>query len=173
MLRRLPYLLLLPAMIACSKSDSSPTIDFGEGEGITYRDNNNLPSGPGDPTDWTVDSNWNPTERDLFKLITVNVNSTPQGTLDGAGVFPNPVRSTTSFFYRTAVTVICKFVIVDKNFNVITEGSFSNPPSNPSTVALDLSSNNFQKGQRYRIYYLLYSGTALYTKGHGDIKIFE
>ncbi|WP_426061360.1 hypothetical protein [Hymenobacter sp. B1770] len=56
MLRQLPLVLLLFSLLACSKSNSSPTINFGQGGGITYRDGSNRPAGPGDPTDWTSDA---------------------------------------------------------------------------------------------------------------------
>ncbi|WP_152560124.1 hypothetical protein [Hymenobacter sp. IS2118] len=173
MLRRLPYLLLLPAMLSCSKSDSSPTIDFGEGEGISYRDGNNLPAGPQDPTDWKSDGNWNQAEQNLFKSIPVNVKDASKGSLYGAGFYPNPVRSKAIIFYRTPVVTTCKLVIVDKDYNVLTENTFSNSIYPLESFTLNLFGSNFQKGRRYRLYYVMYNGTTLYTKGHGDIKMAE
>ncbi|MFC7667452.1 hypothetical protein ACFQT0_08660 [Hymenobacter humi] len=91
MLRRLLPVLLSFSLLACSKSDSSPTINFGEGEGITYRSGNNMPAGPGDPTDWTSDATWNAQERALFPEINFDLNGTQQTALIGPGyAFPNP-----------------------------------------------------------------------------------
>jgi len=172
MLRRLPFFLLLPAVLACSKSDSSPTIDFGKGEGITYRDHSNLPAGPGDPTDWTLDATWNEQEQALFQSLGVDVSSPAQGSAGITGAYPNPAYTGIVFGYSIPGTAAYKIVIVDASYKVITESGSVNPTSNLS-IALDLTRTGFSKGQRYRLYYVLYNGSTLYYKGHGDIKMAE
>ena len=67
--------LFLAALLGCSKSDSNPIMDFGEGEGISYRNASNLPSGTQDPTDWTIDGDWNAQEQKLFAALGANLNT--------------------------------------------------------------------------------------------------
>ncbi len=65
--------------------------------------------------------------------------------------------------------VACKIVVVNASYRVITE-SGSTTPTRELTLMVDLTRNGFSNGQRYRLYYVLYNGSTLYYKGHGDIK---
>jgi len=153
----------------CSKKDTSPTIDFGPGQGFSPRTSSNMSAGTQDPTDWTVDGDWNAQEQALFSDLPVAVNGTATGSFTGSA-YPNPVVMVVAFTYNIPGKASCKLIIVDKAYRVILE-------SGPSAAAagqqyqLNLSNSAFQKGQLYRMYYLLYNGTTLYIKGHGDIKI--
>ncbi|MBF9219594.1 hypothetical protein [Hymenobacter ruricola] len=64
----------------------------------------------------------------------------------------------------------CRLVIVDKFYHVLRELDAPEQYTN-RTFTFAVSDSPFQKGQRYRVYYVMYSGATLYYKGHGDIQI--
>jgi hypothetical protein len=167
--------LLLPS---CSKNESDASsslfVNFGPGEGISYRDNNNRPVGPGDPTDWTQDGDWNSRERALFSSLGLSLNAAPQGqsTRLGFAGYPNPAVSQFTFSYFVPDPVACRFVLVDGSYRVLTQGESSSRIKN-GNFSVDGSRLSLKSGKRYRVYYVLYTGTTLYAKGHGDIKIGE
>jgi len=178
---RLLQLLALAAALACggcAKDDtgaSSFFVHFGPGEGFSYRTGNNLPFGSQDPTDWTLDDKWSVTEQRLFAALPLSLNAEPQGLSQrsriGFGGYPNPAVSALSFFYVAPVAVECQFIVVDNQFRVITAGNTPAPAPQTSFV-LNLSKYaRIQPGQLYRLYYVLYTGTTLYYKGHGDFKV--
>ena len=80
MRQRFLPILFLAALLGCSKSDSNPSIDFGPNDGISYRNASNMPSGTQDPTDWTIDGDWNAQEQKLFASLGANLNTSPQGS---------------------------------------------------------------------------------------------
>jgi hypothetical protein len=176
-------LLLLSALLvlgSCSKSESDTSsalfINFGPGEGFSYRTATNFPTGTQDPTDWKLDGTWNTREQALFQTLGFDLNSTPQGqsrpSQIGCAGYPNPAVSQFNFFYTAPDVVSCKFVLVDAVYHVLTQNS-TYAPSKQSTFAFDGDALGLKRGQRYRVYYVLYSGTGFYGKGHGDIKIAE
>ena len=176
-------LLALAAALACggcAKDDtgaSSFFVHFGPGEGIDYRTGNNQPVGSADPTDWTLDETWSTTEQRLFAALPLSLNAEPQGRAQrsrmGFGGYPNPAVSALNFFYQAPAPVECQYIVVDNLFRVITAGS-TPAPAPQTTFSLNLTKYaRIQTGQRYRLYYVLYTGTTLYYKGHGDFKVVE
>jgi len=169
--RFLPILLLV-ALLGCSKSDSNPIIDFGPNDGISYRSVSNMSSGTQDPTDWTIDGDWNAQEQNLFASLGVNLNTSPQGSATYiGGAFPNPATSAVNFGYQTPGTALSKIVLVDNTYQVVATFDGPTTASTSYAIMLNLNNGNYKKGQRYRLYYVLYNGTALYFKGHGDIRV--
>ena len=172
LVRRLPPMLLFALGLllgSCSKKDTSPTIDFGPNQGFSPRTSSNMPSGTQDPTDWTVDGDWNTQEQALFSALPIAVNGAATGSFTG-GAYPNPAVTVVAFNYTIPGTASCKFIVVDNKYRVILENTPSAAAAG-QTYHLNLTNSAFQKGYLYRIYYLLYNGTTLYLKGHGDIKI--
>ncbi len=164
--------LFLAALLGCSKSDSNPIMDFGEGEGISYRNASNLPSGTQDPTDWTIDGDWNAQEQKLFAALGANLNTAPQGSATYiGGAFPNPATQAVRFDYQIPRAALSKIVLVDKAYQVVATFDGPTTASTSYSIELNLDNGKFKKGQRYRLYYVLYNGTALYLKGHGDIRV--
>ena len=180
--RPLQVLTLAAAMACggCAKDDagtSSFFVNFGPGEGIDYRTGNNQPVGSADATDWTLDDKWSATEQRLFATLPLSLNAEPQGLSQrnriSFGGYPNPAVNQLNFFYTAPVAVSCRYVVVDNLFRVIFENSTS-APATQTTFSLNLTkSARIKTGQRYRIYYVLYTGTTLYYKGHGDFKVVE
>ena len=156
----------------CKSEDTIPQIDFGPNGGITARDNFNRPQGANDPTDWTLDATWNKQEQDLFKDLGVELNGPVTGTLSRISAYPNPVEAgQTVLQLESPTAVTCSFVVVNASYQEVLP-LFTSPAADQSwAVSLDVSGTNFQQGNLYRIYYVLRKGTAVYYKGHGDIKI--
>lgn len=169
---RLSLVALFALLSACKKEDTpkEAVIDFGPGDGLSYRSSNNMPNGTQDPTDWTLDGPWNAREQALFQSLGLDVNGPARGSATISGAFPNPATTGVQFGYSIPGMAVQKIVIVDSNYRVITETSSANPSAGVQFI-FDLTRNGFQKGQRYRLYYVLYNGTTLYYKGHGDIKV--
>ena len=167
----LSLLALSTVFTACKKDASNAdVIDFGPNDGFSHRDAQNRGNGTQDPTDWTLDGAWNPKELALFRSLGLDANSQAKGAATIGGAFPNAASSAANFGYSIPGTAAGKIIIVDRNHQVMTESSTTNPSGGYSFV-FDFTRNGFLKGQRYRLYYVLYNGTTLYYKGHGDIKI--
>ena len=177
MRQRLLPLLLLATLLGCSKSDSNPAIDFGEGEGITYRTGNNLPNGPFDLTDWTSDGEWNKQERALFADLNLDLNVPQQPSLAGSSyAFPNPSAGQATWGLQAqrnssggVATYTARAVIVNRKYEVL--GRIG--PSN-FTIGQQYSLNYTQIGMQpnevYRLYYVVYNAAGLVYKGHGDVR---
>jgi hypothetical protein len=178
MRQRFLPILLLAALLGCSKSDSNPIVDFGEGEGITYRNANNLPVGPGDPTDWTSDGEWNKQERALFPNSSFDLNSAQRPALVAyTTTYPNPApggqATWTLQTQRVAGTIppvyTIQAVLVNRKYEIITRLG----PVNSNTgiaYAFDYTSLGIGANELHRIYYLVSDASGLVYKGHGDIR---
>jgi hypothetical protein len=180
MVKKKPFQWQLPVLaVLCSalvfgdcqfnKNPPPPeTIDFGPDEGISYRTDQNVATGPQDPSDWTLDRTWNEPEQSLFASLGLNLNGAAQGTASDISAYPNPATTATTFRYDTPDAVNCQIIVVGDTYQSYYLRTFSTPARN---LVLPLDLNAFPKGKRYRIYYVLYNGTTLYYKGHGDIKV--
>ena len=172
MRQRFLPILFLATVMGCSKSDSTPSIDFGPNDGISYRNASNMPSGTQDPTDWTIDGDWNAQEQNLFASLGTNMNTSPQGFASYiGGAFPNPATSAVSFGYQTPGAALSKIVLVDNTYQFMATFDGPKTASTSYSIVLNFNNGNYKKGQRYRLYYVLYNGTALYFKGHGNIRV--
>ncbi|MCC2548379.1 hypothetical protein LJY25_18175 [Hymenobacter sp. BT175] len=168
----LPVILLLICLSACKKKDTTPTIDFGPGQGYSSRNAQNIQTGEQDPTDWTLDGSWNEQEKALFSSLPVDLNSSVQGSGAVRGLYPNPAATAAKLTIEAQSTASLHLIIVDKKYQVLSEAAPSIARSS-HTFAFDLAAQGLQKGQLYRLYYVLYNGNTLYYKGHGDIKMFD
>jgi hypothetical protein len=177
MRQRFLPILFLAALLGCSKSDSNPIIDFGEGEGITYRDNTARPSGPQDPTDWTSDGEWNKQERELFADLNLDLNGPQQpAAIERTYVYPNPAMGNAATwtlqlkpFTSTPVSYTSNAVLVDRNYRVrlrFGPQSFAGGYS----YMFDYARAGISPNELYRIYYVVYNASGLVYKGHGDIR---
>jgi hypothetical protein len=163
-------------LTACHKADDSPSIDFGPGEGISYRDGYNLPAGVQDPTDWTADAIWNAQEQALFSELSLSLDGKPQtGFFYELTIFPNPgaiatwglqsqlpVGSPDSDFAAVAV-------LVDRSYKVMKRFPRGNSANGAYALSLDYAKLGLNPGERYRLYYVLSNNKGLICKGHGDI----
>ena len=170
-------MLALATLLGCSKSDSNPIMDFGEGEGITYRTGNNLPGGPADPTDWTSDGEWNKQERALFADLNLDLNGAQQpGSVSSSYAFPNPSAGQATWGLQAqrnssggAAIYTVRAVIVNRKYEVL--GRIG-----PSDFTIDRRYllNYIQIGMQpnevYRLYYVVYNAAGLVYKGHGDVR---
>lgn len=167
---------LVAALVGCSKSDSNPIVDFGEGEGITYRTATNFPVGPRDLTDWTSDGEWNRCERALFADLGFDVNG-PQPSPSPAytTTYPNPSQGQATWhteLQRTssgAIVSKLQGVLVDRNYHVLKKIGPQELVFGFDTtldyVALGLGTNEL-----YRLYYVVYNANGIVIKGHGDVR---
>lgn len=167
---------LLAALVGCSKSDSNPIVDFGEGEGITYRTATNLPVGPRDYTDWTSDAEWNKQERALFSDLSFDLNGPQQTSLISFNsTYPNPApegqatwgleiqRSATAVNYTVAAALVDRKYEVKQRFG----------PTGfvlRSAYSLDYPKAGLSPNELYRLYYVVYNANGLVYKGHGDVR---
>jgi hypothetical protein len=169
-------ILLLATLLGCSKSDSNPIMDFGEGEGITYRTSNNMTGGPADLTDWTSDGEWNKQERALFADLGLDLNGPQQGaTSCHTGLFPNPASSAVNWTMQTyaptsgAGGYTVSATLVDRNYH-IRQRIDRQSVINGITYILDLTRIGLSPNELYRLYYVVSNTNGLVYKGHGDIR---
>jgi hypothetical protein len=175
--RYLPVL-FLATLLGCSKSDSNPIVDFGEGEGITYRTGQNLPYAPGsvDPTDWTSDGEWNKQERALFADLNLDLNGPQQpGMVMCTPTYPNPSAGTASWQWSaqrpaggSGALYSIQARLVNRQYHTVLELSPFNF-ANGITFSLDYRSAGLSPNELYRIYYVVYNSNGLVYKGHGDV----
>ncbi|MET4076119.1 hypothetical protein [Hymenobacter sp. UYCo722] len=177
MRQRLLSTLLLTALLGCSKSDSNPIMDFGEGEGITYRTANNIPIGPRDYTDWTSDGEWNKRERALFADLGLDLNGAQRpASVAYITLYPNPMmgdyarwKLQTNALTSGSGGYTVSGVLVDRNYNVQQrfgpQRNILNTDYEINCVQLGLSPNEL-----YRLYYVVSNASGLVYKGHGDIR---
>lgn len=170
-------ILLLSALLGCSKSDSNPIMDFGEGEGLTYRTNQNYQTGPRDPTDWTSDAEWNKQERALFADLSFDLNGPQQpAAIDRISVYPNPAPGSsanltiqTQRLASSAVGYTFSAVLVDRSYRV-RQRLGPNSGITGFTYAFDYRSWGLSPNELYRFYYVVYNANGLVYKGHGDVR---
>lgn len=168
------YLLLTITLVlvACQKSATSPTLDFGAGEGISFRSSNGMPNGAQDPTDWTTDAVWNEQETTLFLELSISLNSPQQPNLiTSAYTYPNPAKqaiwsvqtSATSVAYTvTAVLVDSKYQIIKRFGHGFHTGGHN--------YLLDYAQLGLNPNETYRLYYVMFNNNGLVCKGHGDVR---
>jgi hypothetical protein len=176
----MPKRLLLPMLLlglaACHNSADSPRIDFGPGDGFSYRDGNNLPAGKQDPTDWTSDATWSEQEIKLFPDVKLNLNAAqPANFIESSYLYPNPARASIWGFSskQTAPNTQPDFtvaaVLVGANYQVIQRVAPTSSSKGAFRAAFDYDKLGLQPGSLYRIYYVLYDASGLLYKGHGDL----
>ena len=177
MKRRLLPILFLSTLLACSKSDSNPEIDFGEGEGITYRTGTNMPDGPADPTDWTSDGNWNKQERNLFPELSFDLNGAQQGLVVSGYAYPNPAAGGQANWTLSTVRTgsvssgpySARAVLVNRKYQTMLRLG----PTD-FNVGTGFSMNYIGAGlgtnELHRLYYVVYNASGLVLKGHGDVR---
>ena len=178
MRQRFLPILLLAALLGCSKSDSNPITDFGEGEGITYRSTNNFPVGPRDYTDWTSDGEWNRQERALFPDFSFDLNGAQRPALVSFNsAYPNPAYSGTADWglqmQRGAGIGINPFsvqaVVVNRKYQIMRQlGPLAFGAG--VTFRLDYPAIGIRPNELYRIYYVVSDASGLLYKGHGDVR---
>lgn len=177
MRRRLLPLLLLPALWSCSTSDTNPIVDFGEGEGITYRTGNNLPVGVRDYTDWTTDESWNKQERALFADVNVDLNGTQRNALFGeTTVYPNPSESglaNWAVWPRNGTStgqLTVRGVLVNRQYQPVLRIGPAPLATTGLTYALDYPKAGLSPRELHRLYYVVTDANGLVYKGHGDVR---
>lgn len=171
MRQRFLPILLLTALLGCSKSDSNPIMDFGEGEGITYRTGNNVPNGPFDPTDWTSDGEWNKRERALFADLNLNLNG-PQQLGSVACPYPNPSASEAVWSVQAqgpAGPYSVRALLVNRQYQPMLRIGPANFVGNQSFL-LNYTRAGLGFNELYRLYYVVYNAGGLVYKGHGDVR---
>ncbi|MCB2407132.1 hypothetical protein [Hymenobacter lucidus] len=170
--------LLLPLAFGCKKdNDTEASIDFGAGEGVSYRDFSNRPMAFTDPTDWTSDGQWKDREKALFTFdVPVNLDGAQLGGVTNMSVYPNPIApgSDGIFHFNSAHAGRAKLIWVDKNYHVLNSNDFAFTAGGSLQVKYEFQEATFPKEQKYRLYYVLYKadGTLIY-KGHGDVHIHQ
>lgn len=164
-------LLLFSLLAVISFGGCKKKIDFGPDEGITYRDFQNYPQAKSDPSDWTLDGNWNKQEKKLFDGLGVDVNSTASGSVRNISFFPNPVETEGVLTCQTTVSGLSiKLVIVDRKYRVVDTVTNSSI-TGFYNFRFAFDNSKYKTDEIYRLYYVFYQGSTLYYKGHGDIKI--
>ena len=177
MRRRFLPVLLLAALLGCSKSDSNPIVDFGEGEGITYRNGSNIPAGPHDPTDWTSDGEWNKQERALFSDLNLDLNGPQQPSLVACSpAYPNPSAGSANWRWlaqrltsANTATYSVRALLVNRQYRIMRQLDSSNF-TNQIIFSLDYVGAGLGTNELYRLYYVVYNASGLVYKGHGDIR---
>lgn len=171
----MPRFLLFAALLAlaaCHKKDESPTLDFGAGEGISYRSSNGMANGAQDPTDWTSDATWNEQETALFPELSFALNSPqPPNFLAFTYAYPNP-GAQANWILRTnssAVSYTVTAVLVNQNYQVVKRLEHGNFTGG-HVYAFDYAQLGLNPDGTYRLYYVLFSNAGLLYKGHGDVR---
>lgn len=178
MRRPLALLLLLPLFWSCSTSDTNPIVDFGDGEGITYRDGNNFPGGINDPTDWTSDATWNKQERALFSDVNVDLNGAQRPQLVVVSpLFPNPSIGLANWYTSAArnstaaTSLTVRAVLVNRQYQPMLRIGPLATTTNSVTLTLDYLKAGLSRRELYRLYYVVTDASGLVYKGHGDVRL--
>ena len=177
MRQRFLPLLFLTTLLGCSKSDSNPIMDFGEGEGITYRTSSNFPGGPSDPTDWTSDGEWNKQERALFADLGFDLNAPQQpGLVSSSPAYPNPSADQANWSLiaqrpagGNAVAYSVRALLVNRQYKIMRQ---LGPTDfvNGIQFSVDYIGAGLGYNELYRLYYVVYNASGLVYKGHGDVR---
>lgn len=154
---------------SCKKEIVEP-IDFSK---YTATDNNCVPLGVIDSTDWTYDAEWNATENSLMNFSD-NITGTDSiaGYVEVSPACPNPSEGI--FIVGVNTERACKMKIVCVNTEM--EPLFFTTKQltgGPIVTAYDLRPlSAFHKNMNYRMYYAFYNAAdSVYYKGHGDFRI--
>jgi hypothetical protein len=175
---RKPILLatLLLTLAACHKADDGPRIDFGPGDGFSYRDAANSPAGTQDPSDWTTDATWTDQEKALFLELSISLDGAPQpGFLEVPALYPNPARVATWAVASQkgsggAPAFTIAAVLVDRDFREVLRLPHSYAGSGYYATSFDYAKLGLLPGERYRLYYVIFNTNGLVAKGHGDVR---
>ena len=181
------YLLFtaLFALAACHKSDSGPTIDFGNNDGFSHRDANNMPNGTQDATDWTTDANWSQTEQNLFASLHLSLTGSQADSSDWRiDFFPNScalgAEGRFRMEYERNVLLLptnkrISIAIVDAHYNLLDSFDFAintGPYGYEMAFQPRFDTTKYSPLALYRMYYVLYeAGQQVYYRGHGDIRL--
>ena len=156
----------------CEKAYTGPDIDFGPGEGITYRDAQGRPSGPQDPSDWTTDATWNAQELTYFNFPTFPINGAQQvGSVTAVGAYPNPGpagKLTWRLRLSPAAPCPCQVYASLRSRRYTEVDTFLATVAAGDSVAFSPKAYNFD--QNYRLYYVVSNANSLLYKGHGDLR---
>jgi hypothetical protein len=176
MCKPLLFATLLLALAACHKADDGPRIDFGPGDGFSYRDASNLPAGTQDPSDWTADATWTDQEKTLFSELSISLDGAPQpGFLDTPAVYPNPARVATWAVASQrgpggAPAFTIAAVLVNRDFKEVLRLPHTYAGSGYYATSFDYAKLGLLSGERYRLYYVMFNNNGLIMKGHGDVR---
>ena len=177
MRKPLLFATLVLALAACKSKSNSPSIDFGAGDGFSYRDGYNLPAGPQDPTDWTTDATWNEQEVKLFPELSLSLNvPQPAGFVEFTYLYPNPAwTSSWGFTSRQTTTGIrpdftVAAVLVGADYQIVQRLMHTTSNKGYFAAGFDYAKLSMQSNTLYRLYYVLYNNSGLLYKGHGDIR---
>lgn len=169
------YLLavLLIFNVGCKKDNtnnpsSGSSTNFPLFTGYTSTDNSGVPMGLTDPTDWINDTNWLPSEENLFPQYQNLINDFEHDTtIQIYPAYPNPTSSVTFFQLSKESDVRFSFRVVNKNFNTIASAD-SLYINSFGINTIDIASPT---DTMVRIYYFFERNDSCLYKGHGDIKI--
>jgi len=163
---------LLLLAFQCEKDYTGPDIDFGPGEGITYRDAQGRVSGPQDPSDWTTDATWNEQELAYFNFPNFSINGPQQVAAIGTvGAYPNPApagKLTLRLRLSPAAPCPCQVYASLRSKRYTEADVFAATMAAGDSVQFAPKAYNFD--QNYRLYYLVTNATGLLYKGHGDLR---
>ncbi|MEO9032113.1 MAG: hypothetical protein ABI285_02655 [Ginsengibacter sp.] len=163
-------LLFLFALINCHcHKQNSPVIDVSS---VSATDVVGNLVGSIDKTDWTKDSNWTPSENNLFEQPGADqLTNTQTSTVSVGPAFPNPFGSTFMFNFQSSGVTLLQLVITDK-FLSVKERHYYLSKTGTNFLQLKLDETKYANNNNYRVYYSFYSlADGVYFKGHGDIKI--
>jgi len=175
-MKRLPPFLAISSLLLlafqCEKPYAGPDIDFGPGEGITYRDAQGRPNGPQDPSDWTTDATWNEQELTYFNFPAFPVNGPQQvAAVRAVGAYPNPgPAGQLTWRLKLSPTAPCPCQV----YASLRSKRYTETDVFVATLAagdsVQFAPKAYDTGQLYRLYYVLSAANSLLYKGHGDIR---
>jgi len=163
---------LLLGAFQCEKQYAGPDIDFGPGEGITYRDAQGRPNGPQDPSDWTTDATWNEQELAYFNLPAFPVNGPQQvAAISSVGAYPNPAPAGQLIWrLRLSPAAPCPCQV----YASLRSKRYTEADVLVATIAagdsVQFAPIARDPAQLYRLYYHVTNATSLLYKGHGDMR---
>ncbi|QKG58709.1 hypothetical protein GKZ68_19975 [Hymenobacter sp. BRD128] len=167
---------LLLSLAACHKTDDAPGLDFGAGDGISYRDASGMANGTQDPTDWTADATWTAQEKALFPELSISLEGAPQTSfLDRLTLYPNPAAvATWAVVSKNGASGPSPFstaaVLVSRDVKEVLRLPHGYAGSGYYATAFDYAKLGLTPGERYRLYYVVFNGNGLILKGHGDVR---
>lgn len=163
MIRFVVYILLVTLFIGCDKDKDD--CDLPSFSGIAWTNVNGEPMSNADPDDWTMDDEWNDTEKDFFDSDFEN-NCTPSFDY-WIAAFPNPLPEYNNGALWLALgkdsLTSAEIRMVDKQCNII----HSRDNELAHQIVFNLTGH---EGETLRLYYKFIKDGCEY-RGHGDIQI--
>lgn len=159
-------------LLGCDKAEDDPTSPLpanpcGTVSGITARDNNGVPMGAADDTDWQFSDPWCPAVEALFADVPSVTWVSNTGDSLWAGAWPNPTANQFMLRFWRADTGHVDVRFVNDQFQLL----WSQDTIRTDQWLFRADTMGITTAQTIRAYYRLVHPDGTAHRGHGDLRI--